>query len=50
MKKQCETGLKWLKEGRNDAMIFLTNCTMGMGFESEKWLRNWIDEVGDLPL
>ncbi len=46
-KMQCETSLKWLKEGRIDGIIFLTNCTMGIKLETEKWLRNWIDEVGE---
>jgi hypothetical protein len=50
MEKQCETGLKWLKEGRIEGMIFLTNCTMGIGLPSEKWLRDWIDKVGDEEL
>ena len=47
MEKQCETGLKWLKEGRIEGMCFLTNCVMGVGFACEYWLRNWIDKVGD---
>ena len=46
-KMQCETSLKLLKEGRLDAIIFLTNCTMGIGIESEFWLRGWIDKVGE---
>lgn len=46
-KMQCETSLKLLKEGRLDAIIFLTNCTMGIGLESELWLRGWIDKVGE---
>lgn len=46
-KMQCETSLKWLKEGRLDGIIFLTNCTMGIKLETEKWLRGWIDEVGE---
>lgn len=44
---QCETGLKWLKEGRIEGMIFLTNCVMGIGLKSEYWLRDWIKKVGN---
>lgn len=47
MKMQCEIGLKWLKEGRIEGMVFLTNCVMGVGFKCEYWLRDWIDQVGD---
>ena len=50
MEKQCETGLKWLREGKIEGMVFLTNCTMGIGLPSEKWLRDWIDKVGDEEL
>lgn len=50
MEHQCELGLKWLKEGRIDGMIFLTNCVMGLGYPSDYWLRNWIDRVGDQTL
>ena len=47
MEMQCETGLKWLREGRIEGMVFLTNCVMGIGLSSEYWLRDWIDRVGD---
>ena len=45
MEKQCEFGLSQLKSGRLDGMIFEANSVMGVGFSSEKWLRNWIDKV-----
>ena len=50
MKLQCETGLRWLQEGRIEGMIFLGNTTMDLGFESVKWTRDWIERVGDRPL
>ena len=50
MEMQCETGLKWLKEGRIDGIIFLTNCLMGLSFPGEYWLREWLDKVGDQEL
>jgi len=42
---QCEFGLKLLKEGRLDGMIFEANSVMGVGLPSEKWLTEWIDKV-----
>ena len=42
MELQCEYGLKLLKEGLADGLIICTNCVMGVGLPSEKWLRNWI--------
>ncbi len=50
MKKQCETGLRWIREGKIDGMIFLANTTMDIGLESVEWTRNWIKEVGDTPI
>lgn len=50
MEKQCELGLEWLKSGRIEGMVFLTNCVMGVGLTSEYWLRDWIDKVGDEEL
>lgn len=50
MEKQCSFGLKALKDGRADGLIFLTNCVMGVGLPSEYWLRNWIDSVKDTEL
>jgi hypothetical protein len=45
MELQCEFALKMLKEGRAHGLIFCTNCVMGVGLPSEKWLRNWIECV-----
>jgi hypothetical protein len=50
MKKQCESGLKWLKEGRIDGMIFLSSVICDMELEAVEWTRKWIAEVGDQPL
>lgn len=50
MKHQCETGLRWLKEGRIEGIIFLGNTTLDLGFESVKWTRQWIQDVGDTRL
>ena len=45
MAMQCEFGLDMLKQGRVDGLMFETNSTMGLGFESEKFLVDWIDKV-----
>ncbi len=45
MELQCEYALSLLKEGRIDGMIFEANSVMGVGLESEKWLRDWTERV-----
>jgi hypothetical protein len=50
MRLQCETGLRWLREGRIEGMIFLGNTTMDLGFASVEWTRQWIQKVGDTRL
>lgn len=50
MKLQCENGLKWLKEGRIDGMIFLSSVICDLDIETVEWTRKWIAEVGDQPL
>ncbi|MFA7173573.1 MAG: hypothetical protein WC340_09190 [Kiritimatiellia bacterium] len=47
MELQCELGLKLLKEGRLDGMIFEANSVMGVGFPNDAWARQWIQRVGD---
>jgi hypothetical protein len=42
MKKQCETGLKWMKEGRIQEMVFLANSVLDIGLEVADWTRVWI--------
>jgi hypothetical protein len=50
MQRQCETGLRWLRERRIEGIIFLGNTTMDLGFASVEWTREWIQEVGKSPL
>lgn len=42
MEEQCGTGLRLMKEGRLDGMIFESNSVMGVGLESDMWLREWV--------
>jgi len=46
MKKQCELGLRWLKEKRIDGMIFLASCICDLDLETVEWTRRWIEQVG----
>ena len=50
MKLQCEKGLRWLRQGRIEGMIFLSNTVADFGFPSVEWARRWIREVGDEKL
>ncbi len=45
MEKQCQLGLKWLKEGRIEGMIFLASCICDLGLETVEWTRNWIKNL-----
>jgi len=47
MRNQCETGLRWLREGRIEGMIFLASCICDLDLEAVEWTRQWIAEVGD---
>jgi len=47
MQHQCRLGLEWLKSGRIDSMMFLTNYLLDQDFEAVEWTREWIAEVGD---
>jgi hypothetical protein len=50
MQRQCETGLRWLKQRRIEGIIFLGNTTMDLGFASVEWTREWIQKVGSTRL
>ena len=50
MQRQCEAGLRWLREGRIEGIIFLANTVADFDFPSVEWTRQWIREVGDEKL
>jgi len=50
MQHQCQLGLKWLREGRIEGMIFLASCICDLGLEAVEWTRKWIREVGEKSL
>ena len=47
MAMQCELGLRWLREGRIEGMIFLASCICDLNIEAVEWTRNWIAKVGE---
>ncbi len=50
MEHQCELGLRWLRDGRIDGMIFLASCICDLELETVEWTREWIRKVGDESL
>lgn len=50
LEHECETGLKWLREGRIEGMIFLATCICDLDLEAVEWARRWIARVGDQEL
>ena len=43
MEQQCELALELLHAGRLDGVVVEANSTMGVGFPSEVWLREWLE-------
>ena len=50
MRDQCELGLRWLRDGRIDGMIFLASNICDQELDAVEWTRKWIESVGDDPL
>jgi hypothetical protein len=46
MKMQCDTALKWLKDGTIEGMIFLASNICDMKIEAVEWSKRWIAEHG----
>jgi hypothetical protein len=49
MQQQCETGLRWLREGRIEGIIIYGNF-MDLNWEAVEWARQWIQKVGETKL
>jgi hypothetical protein len=47
---QFQVGLRWLRQGRIEGMIFLASCLCDLELEAVEWTRNWIAQVGDEQL
>ena len=50
MRRQCELGLRWLKQGRVEGLIFLATNICDLGLETVEWTREWIARVGETQL
>src|SRR5262249_16943403 len=50
MRHQCEVGLRWLRQGRIEGMIFLASCLCDLELEAVEWTRHWIAQVGERQL
>jgi len=46
MEHQCGLGLRWLKEGKIEGIIFLASCICDLKQEAVEWTREWIGRVG----
>jgi len=46
MKMQCDTALKWLKNGTIEGMIFLATNICGLEIEAVEWSKRWIAQHG----
>jgi len=49
MQKQCETGLRWLKDGRIDGIMIYGNF-LDFGWEVIDWTRDWVQRVSEIAL
>jgi len=50
MEHQCGLGLRWLKEGKIEGIIFLASCICDLKLEAVEWTRDWIARVGAEPV
>ncbi len=50
LEHECQTGLRWLRQGRIEAMIFLATCICDLDLEAVEWARRWIAKVADEAL
>ncbi len=49
MQRQCELGLRWLREGRIAGIIIYGNF-MDLNWDSVEWAREWVKQVGETKL
>lgn len=50
MRLQCELGLRWLREGKIEGMIFLASNVCDLELETVQYVREWIGTVGGMRL
>jgi hypothetical protein len=47
MQRQCELGLRWMRQGRLEGLIFCSNCCADLAMPAVEWTRDWIAKVGE---
>ncbi len=47
MRRQCEAGLEWLRNGRIEGIVFRASTICDLNLEAVEWTRRWIREVAD---
>jgi hypothetical protein len=50
MQHQLDLGLKWLRDGRIEGMMFIGNTVMDLNFEAVELTRQWILKFGDTKI
>jgi hypothetical protein len=45
MQQQCELGLRWLRSGAIEGMIFLGSPICDLGLDAVEWTRQWIGQA-----
>lgn len=45
LRRQCEQGLAWLREGRIEGMVFVASTICDLNLEAVEWVRGWIAEL-----
>ncbi len=50
MRVQSELGLRWLREGRIEGIIFLGTPVVDVELEAVEWTKHWITRVSPIPL
>ncbi len=50
MGMQAEFALKWLRDGRIEAIILHATPICDLEFEAVEWSRRWVEEIGDEAL
>lgn len=46
LERQCSIGLRWIREGRIEGMLFVSSSICDLDLEAVEWTRQWIQSVG----
>ncbi len=45
LRRQCEQGLEWIKQGRIEGMVFVASTILDLNLDAVQWLREWIKSL-----